>query len=179
MGVIDRLTAKGVPQPTEEQVDQAQQRLAEGDFKGAVDAIRAEVRQEFTPERAYIAQVRAINEARAIFPELAQYEGQVAERLTKDPVALELSRIGNHKYAPQVIAALGFQVKAEALAKENAELKSGIDARVRKAIDETQKRIRNLPASTSHVGKTPTQTPSEVMDMRQAMEKAWAEAGGS
>jgi hypothetical protein len=179
MGVIDRLTAKGVPQPTEEQVDQAQQRLAEGDFKGAVDAIRAEVRQEFTPERAYIAQVRAINEARAIFPELAQYEGQVAERLTKDPVALELSRIGNHKYAPQVIAALGFQVKAEALAAENAKLKADIDVRVRKAIDETQKRIRNLPASTSHVGKTPTQTPSEVMDMRQAMEKAWADAGGS
>ena len=176
MGVIDRLTNQ---QPTPEQRDQLQERLAEGDLKGAVDILRAEVRQEITPDRAYIAQVRAINEAKAIVPDLDKYEGEVAQRLAANPIALEVSKIGNHKYASQVIASIATQVKLEALTRDYAELKGSFDTKLRQAITETQKRYRNLPSSTSHVGKSPTKTPSEDKSPRQIMEEAWAAAGGS
>lgn len=164
-----------VGQETSAQVEDL---MANGDYKGAAQLLRDEIRQEITPERQYVNTSIAINEAKHLMPDLAKYEMQVAEVIKADPVVAELTRINNSKYAGKVIAALAFQAQNAELRKQLSDQQALFDTKLRQAIAETQRRIKGLPSSTSRAGSTPSATPSKELNLRQAMEEAFAEQVG-
>ena len=179
---IEKLTRRlettnaAVPQDTQTRIKEM---FENGDYEGATALIREEVRNEITPERQYVSTAIAINEAKTLMPDLAKYEGVVAQVIKADPVIAELANISNRKYAGRVIAALAFQAENVALKQQLGEVEKTIEGRVRQAIEETQRRIKGLPPSTSRAGSTQSAVPaSKPLNLREAMEAAFAEQGG-
>lgn len=169
----------GRPTPPNFQ-EQIKNHLAEGDIESALAIMREDLRNEITPERQYVSTMNAINEATQLMPELAMYESTVADTFKNDAVLQELSSLQNRKYAGRVLAGLGYQAKATALEAKVKELEASFDKRVRAAIDETQRRIKGLPPSTSRAGTTPTAEPAtKELSLRESMEAAWTEQVGA
>jgi len=179
--LIDNLAKKlesgsGITADTKSKVSDL---LANGDYEGATAAMRDELRQEITPERQYVSTMVAINEAKNLMPDLGKYEGLVAERLTADPVLSEMASIGNRRYAGRILAGLAFQAENQVLKTQLAEAQKTFETRVKMAVEETQRRIRGLPSSTSRAGSTPTaDSAAKPMGLSEAMEAAWREQAG-
>lgn len=103
--------------------------------KGFFDAVAKAVDNQIAPVKEHInAQSqnvelqRMMNLAQANFPEVKENFPEVLKRVDADPELLTLGTSFGGKALPYVLAGVGYQVKAEALAKENADLKKQLDA---------------------------------------------------
>ena len=180
--LIDNLSKKlettnAVPADTRSRVGEL---LAAGDYDAAASLIRDEIKSEITPERQFVSTMVALNEAKSLMPELPKYEEMVAVALKQDPVLHEMSQVANRKYAGRVIAGLAFQAENIQLRKSLQEIEKNFEARVKMAVDETQRRLRGMPPSTSRAGSAPSAEPAnKPMTLHEAMEAAWTEQGGA
>jgi hypothetical protein len=182
--VIEKLTAgsgNGHPQqPTIDQRALLKEKIAEGDLSAVDSLVEEIVNQRVGPQMAMLARENAVKAAVSFMPELPKYETQVAAEIQQDPELLYLATVNDNRFAPKILAGLGWRANALELRAENAKLKTDIAAQVKAGIAAEIARIRGLPPATSQGGRAPTaHTTEKPMTLDEIRETAWKEAGGS
>lgn len=182
LSVIEKLTAGNgqQPQPTADQRKQLLEEIANGNTQAIEGLVENLVNERTGPQMDYISRTRAVQEAAELMPELPKYEAQVAQQLQQDPDLLRLASIDNRRYASKILAGLAWRQHAQALEAEKKALVAEGDLKAKKAVEAYKRQLAGLPTSTSRAGTTPTGAPAEApKGLRDALEEAWAEAGGS
>jgi len=181
LSVIEKLTTTtNQPQPTVDQRKQLLEEIANGNTEAIEGLVQNLVNEKTGPQMDYISRTRAVQEAAELMPELPKYEAQVAQQLQQDPDLLRLASIDNRRYASKILAGLAWRQHAQTLEGQIKALAAEGDLKAKKAVEAYKRQLAGLPTSTSRAGTTPTGAPAEApKGLRDALEEAWAEAGGS
>ncbi len=182
--IIQKLTqGNGNGQQQEPTVDQRallMEKINEGDLSSVDKLVEEIVNQRVGPQMATLSRENAVKAAVGFMPELPKYEAQVASEIQQDPELLYLATVNDNRFAPKILAGLGWRANALELRAENAKLKADQQAAIKAGVAAELARIKGLPSSTSQAGKAPTAYPSEKpMTYEEIREQAWRDAGGS
>ncbi len=183
--IIQRLTqgngnGQQQQQPTVDQRALLMEKIQEGDLSSVDKLVEEIVNQRVGPQMATLSRENAVKAAVGFMPELPQYEAQVASEIQQDPELLYLATVNDNRFAPKILAGLGWRADALKNRAELAKLKADQGAAIKAGIAAELARIKGLPSSTSQAGKAPTAYPSEKpMTYEEIREQAWKDAGGN
>ena len=183
-GIIQKLTQGNgngqQQQPTVDQRAALMEKINEGDLSSVDKLVEEIVNQRVGPQLAMLSRENAIKAAAGYMPELPKYEAQVASEIQQDPELLYLATVSDNRFAPKILAGLGWRAKALDLQAESVKLKADVAKQIKDGVAAELNRIKGLPSSTSQAGRSPTAYPSEKpMTQEEIMNQAWKEAGGS
>lgn len=186
MGLVERLSNRPNLQGQEPGVDEKEllrQKIAEGDVNAIEQLLDQRMEAKYGADIKNIKMDNAYRTALQMFPEAAQMEPQIAESLKSNPgVAYVIANVTprDPQLGGQLLAGLAKNLAYDRVVAETKDLKASIPKLIKQGIEEYQRRIGKLPPSTSKAGTTPSGEPAETpKSLRDAMEAAWAEAGGS
>lgn len=179
---VEKLQAQGV-EATPDLVEQIRQKIADGDPGAVADLVQAEIQRGLGPVKTSMAINEAIGYAERSIPHFKEYSTEVETTLRSRPDLQKMAAANGYANAPLVLEGITFAVHAQKLEAELAKLRAEQPEKIKEALREHQKRLKGLSSTTTRAGGVQG-SPSkggEVLDARQAMEKAWAEkvvAGG-
>ena len=176
--VTNGLEAKGI-QPTQDQKQELLERIKQGDFDVLGQFVERAVQDRVSPMQAQMAMRTAIEQAEAMNPYIRQRAEEIATVLRSDPVALELAKADNYRFAPQVFNAIANSLQLQDALAEIQKLKADRIAIEKAAIERYKKSVRELPATTSRAGTTQhgAQTEGDAKTFQEAAALAMKQMG--
>ena len=186
LGLVERLSTRpqtGQQEPGIDEKELLRQKIAEGDVNAIEQLLDQRMEAKYGADIKNIKMDNAYRTALQMFPQAAQMEPQIAEALKTNPgVAYVIANVSprDPQLGGMLLAGVAKNLAYDKAVAEHEALKASIPKLVKHGIEEYQRRIGKLPASTSRAGTTPSGEPAETpKSLRDAMEAAWAEAGGS
>jgi hypothetical protein len=184
MDTIEKLSsrpAEAAPPPPD-QTELLRQRLAEGDLTAVESIVNQMVDAKTGPQMRAISLENMARYAGTLEPTLASNQDAVAAVIAANPrLGRLLNTVGSAdpELGGQILAGIAKTLQVEILSSKLKAMESSIEGKVKRAIDETQKRLKAIPSSTSQAGRTPSATVKEGdYDRLRVRDEAWREAGG-
>ena len=186
LGLVERLSTRpqtGQQDPTQDDRELLRQKIAEGDVNAIESLLDQRMEAKYGADIKNIKMDNAYRTALQMFPQAAQMEPQIADALKTNPgIAYIISNVAprDPQLGGMLLAGVAKNLSYDKMVAEHEALKASIPKQIKQGIEEYQRRIGKLPSSTSRAGTTPSGEPAETpKSLRDAMEAAWVEAGGS
>lgn len=176
--VAGKLTQQGV-EPTPNELQELRERVRSGDMDALDGYVDRMLQERVGPMQQQQSLQNAVAQAEQINPAIKTMQAEIGQVLEANPALKEMATRDNFRFAPQVLAGLGFQLENQRLKAEQAQFEMKLKTVAREAIAADRRRLQGLPPATTLAGKQTGARPvgPEPKNMQEAAIMALKQLG--